>query len=252
MKNLSLPLILLLLSASWFNCLATPNNPCGCGDQVSQSTPESAPAPLTAVIKGPTEVLAGTLLFLSYEDSVGDNKVWLIDDELKQSSATCGSSIFFAIPKPGKYRFGLIVANKEAQIAYTYHTVLVKAYPGTPPTTDPDPTDPPPTTTPLPLQEITKISREGVAKLTDPTTTVALITALEDVLPKLSSSLPEAKRQVSTTIETTLLFRGPASRSKDWINLWRIPIQNAINAAPPQDTDEYRKIVQAIISGLKT
>lgn len=218
------------------------------------STDPTPPAPvLRAIIKGPTEVLAGTLLFLSNEDSTGDNKVWLIDEELKSQSASCGSNIFFAIPKPGKYRFGLIVANREAQIEYAYHTVTVKAYPGTPPTTDPPvdpPTDPQPPTQ-LPLQEITKASKNGVVTLADPTTAAALVVALEEVVGKLADDLDSAKKQVTTAIETTLLFRSPASRSKDWLNLWRVPIQTILTNSPPRNTAEYKQVVQAMIAGLK-
>lgn len=243
MKNL------VLLSLLSF-CLFTPSL-LSCDGITAPTTQESTlSVPVKAVIKGPTEVLAGTLLFLSNEDAVGDNKVWLITDELKQQSASCGSNIFFAIPKPGKYQFGLIVANREAQIDYAWHTVTVLPFPGTPPTTDPPtgPVDPPPSSL---LQEITAASREGVTKLSDPTTAVALREALTAVLPQLSPSLPEAQRQATTAIETTLLFRSPVSRTKDWLNLWRVPIQNVIKKSPPQTTDDYRKMVQAMIAGLQ-
>lgn len=38
---------------------------------------------IKATIKGPTTALAGTLVFLSHEDSVGDNKVWIIPGRLE-------------------------------------------------------------------------------------------------------------------------------------------------------------------------
>jgi len=207
--------------------------------------------PPKAVIKGPTEVLAGTLLFLSNEEAIGDNKIWMIDDELKSQSASCGSSIFFAIPKPGKYTFGLVVANKEAQIDYTFHTILVKSQPGTPPSTEQPPsTFPTPPTSPL-LQEITRVSKLGVTSLNDPPTASALQQALTNQLQTLSTSLPEAKSQVASTIETVLLFRGPTSRTKDWLNLWRKPVQNSIEKSPPQNTAEYKQVLLAMIEGLK-
>ncbi len=244
-------LICLLLSVS---LLANSGFPCDGGNSsgVQQAAVPGEPSvvPPKAAIKGPTEVLAGTLLFLSSEDAVGDNKVWLISDELKASSATCGSNIFFAIPRPGKYTFGLIVANREAQIDYVYHTVTVLSPSGP---TNPGPVDPPPTDPqpPTSLQEITRLSREGATKLADPTTATALSTALTGILPSLSSSLPEAKRQVATAIETTLLFRSPASRTKDWLNQWRLPVASAIDKSPPRNVDEYRAMVSAIISGLR-
>lgn len=207
--------------------------------------------PPKAAIKGPTEVLAGTLLFLSNEDAVGNNKVWLIDDELKSQSASCGANIFFAIPKPGKYTFGLIVANKEAQIDYVFHTVLVKSSPGTPPSTDPS-LPPPPIPPPASYAEVTRTSKLGADSLDDPPTRAALTQALTNTLLNLQPSLQEAKGQVSTTIETVLLFRNPVSRTKDWLNKWRKPVQNSIEKQAPTTIEEYKRVLQAIIDGLKT
>ena len=105
---------------------------------------------LKAAIKGPATALAGTLVFLSYEEATGDNKVWIIPDELKSASASCGSNIFFSIPTPGKYQFGLIVANKQAEIAYSWHEINVTgsiAPPPTPPLVE-GPAPPPPVVVP--------------------------------------------------------------------------------------------------------
>ena len=86
--------------------------------------------------------------------------------------------------------------------------------------------------------------------MNDPTTTNALSQALRQLLPSLSNSLPEAKAQVSATIETVFLFRDPVNRTKDWLNKWRKPVQNAIEKRPPSTAEEYKQAIQAVLEGL--
>lgn len=215
------------------------------------------PSEVKAKIKGPAESLAGSLIFLSHEDATGDNKVWIIPEELKQNSASCGSSIFFAIPTPGEYRFGLIVANKQADIDYCWHTVKVNSL--TPPTPTPvPPPTPGPGTPPVPIpvpppsdtEGIRLTSRTAVDTLQDPTTTQSLSTALQELLPKLSPDFATAKAQTSNVIETVFALRQPASRSKDWLNIWRIPVNKSIESYNPQDTNSYRECLKGVIRGL--
>ncbi len=132
-----------------------------------------------ATIKGPSTALAGTLVFLSHQDAVGENKVWIIPEELKSQSATCGSNIFFSIPSPGKYQFGLIVADKTAAIDYQFHTIdVVGMLPTTPPGTGPTPVPTPvPTPTPVPspnFDSLRVVSRTGIDTLKDASTTQLL------------------------------------------------------------------------------
>lgn len=212
---------------------------------------QESPA-LKATIKGPSTALAGTLVFLSHEDAVGDNKVWMIPEELKSQSASCGTSVFFSIPTPGKYQFGLIVADKQANIAYSYHTITVTS-PGvtTPPPTVPPtlpPTVPPPTAPNF--DSIRAVSRAGVDALNDPATTQLLQTNLLKVVNSLPPTLPEAKGAVTATIELCFSMRQPESRGKDWLNLWRIPLDREIAKFNPQDVGSYRECVKAMIRGL--
>lgn len=210
---------------------------------------------LKAAIKGPATALAGTLVFLSHEEAVGDNKVWIIPDELKTASASCGSNIFFSIPTPGKYQFGLIVANKQAEIAYSWHTINVTGSIAPTPTPtpgpiNPSPVNPSPGNPPPSYESIRLTSRAAVDTLQDASTTSLLASSLINILPKLPSYLPDAKGLVTSTIETCFAMREPTSRRKDWLNVWRIPIDKEMAKANPQTTDEYRECLKAVIRGL--
>jgi len=208
---------------------------------------------LKASIKGPSTALAGTLVFLSYEDATGDNKVWIIPEELKSASASCGSNIFFSIPTPGKYQFGLIVANKQAEIAYSWHEIVVTGTviaPAPPPAPAPNPIQPSPGNPPPSFESMRLTSRAAVDTLQDAATTSLLASSLINLLPKLPAYLPDAKGLVTSTIETCFAMREPTSRKKDWLNVWRIPVDKEIAKANPQTTDEYRECLKAVIRGL--
>jgi hypothetical protein len=204
---------------------------------------------IKSAIKGPTTALAGTLVFLSHEEAVGDNKVWIIPDEIKSASASCGSNVFFSIPTPGKYQFGLIVADKQANIAYSWHTIDVvgSAVAPAPPTPTPVPA---PVTPPQSYESIRLTSRTAVDSLQDPSTTSLLASSLTNLLPKLPGDLPSAKGLVTSTVETCFAMRQPTSRTKDWLNVWRIPIDKEIGKANPQTIEEYRECLKAVIRGL--
>jgi hypothetical protein len=199
-------------------------------------------------------------VFLSHEDATGDNKVWIIPEELKSASASCGSNIFFSIPTPGKYQFGLIVANKQAEIAYSWHEINVTGSiaPTPPPVPAPTPT-PNPSPNPIPpspgnpppsLESIRLTSRAAVDTLQDAATTSLLASSLINLIPKLPSYLPDAKGLVTSTIETCFGMREPTSRKKDWLNIWRIPIDKEIGKANPQTVEEYKECLKAVIRGL--
>jgi hypothetical protein len=214
---------------------------------------------LKAAIKGPATALAGTLVFLSHEEAVGDNKVWIIPEELKSASASCGANIFFSIPTPGKYQFGLIVANKQAEIAYSWHEIVVTGTviaPTPPPVPSPTPNPPPNPNPPIPgnpipsLESIRLTSRAAVDTLQDAATTSLLASSLINLLPRLPAYLPDAKGLVTSTIETCFGMREPTSRKKDWLNIWRMPIDKEIGKANPQTVEEYRECLKAVIRGL--
>jgi hypothetical protein len=208
-----------------------------------------------ATIKGPSTALAGTLVFLSHQDAVGENKVWIIPEELKSQSATCGSNIFFSIPSPGKYQFGLIVADKTAAIDYQFHTIdVVGMLPTTPPGTGPTPVPTPvPTPTPVPspnFDSLRVVSRTGIDTLKDASTTQLLQTNLIKTINSLPPTLPEAKGAVTATIELCFSIRQIDSKGKDWLNVWRIPVDREIAKYNPQDVGAYRECMKAVVRGL--
>jgi hypothetical protein len=217
---------------------------------VSVLSQETAPA-VKAVIKGPKEVLAGTLVFLSNEDAIGDNKVWMLPDGVKDQVASCGTSIFLALPKPGEYRFGLIVADKSANIDYTFITIKAVANI----TSDPTPT-PIPIPTPIPVPPtgfagLRKASTVGSSFLQDNETSKRLNTELTKISSQLSSlPLPEAKQVVVRTIESVLSARSYESRKKDWLTNWRYPINSELEKLQITDTATYSAAVLAIAGSL--
>ena len=204
-----------------------------------------AQAPLKAIIKGPTEVLAGTLVFISNEDAVGDNKVWIFPEGLKEQVATCASSVFLVLPTPGNYKFGLIVADKSANIDYTFITIKAVSSVTVPPV------EPPPVVTPpsslLPLR---KISQAGSSFLLDNETSKKLnieLTRLSTAI--LTKSLPEAKLEVIAGLDRVFASRSFESRKKDWITNWRIPIGAELDKLN-LDVPTYSAALQAIAGSL--
>jgi hypothetical protein len=89
-----------------------------------------------------------------------------------------------------------------------------------------------------------------VDTLQDAATTSLLASSLINLLPKLPSYLPDAKGLVTSTIETCFGMREPTSRKKDWLNIWRIPIDKVIGDRNPQTVEEYKECLKAVIRGL--
>lgn len=203
-------------------------------------SPVFAQPPLKAIIKGPKEVLAGTLVFLSNEDAIGDNKVWIFPEGLKEQVATCNTSVFLVLPTPGDYRFGLIVADKSANIDYTFITIKATGTVVVPP--------PPP---PL-LQSFTalrKASIIGSSFLQDNETSKRLnveLTRLANAI--VGKSLPESKAEVVKGLEQVFATRSYESRKKDWINNWRLQVNEELNKIDIPDTATYSAALFAMSS----
>jgi hypothetical protein len=198
-----------------------------------------------AIIKGPNEVLAGTLLFLSHEDAVGDNKVWIIPEELKSSAASCASNIFFSIPSPGTYSFGLIVADKQANIEYAFHKVVVKSLTSTTPTPTPTPV---PVPTPVGFESLKKVSIMGLKILQDPLTTEALRVSLLSALDATnSSSIADTKKAVQNTVGIVFGNRPSEQYKNSWYSLWRVPVDKELALIPEI---QYREAIKALTETL--
>ena len=80
-----------------------------------------------AIIKGPDTVNIGDLVILNASDSLGDNHKWVADARTvgKYFEVPDQKMLFFAIGTPGEYKFQLIVADKNANIDETVHSVIV-------------------------------------------------------------------------------------------------------------------------------
>jgi len=206
--------------------------------------------PAIAKIKGPSTVLAGTLLFLSADDASGDNFKWLIPEDLIQTSAICSNNIFFAIPTPGDYTFGLVAVNKAADIEVAYHKVKVTTHPGNgPPPVVVPPTTPTPT---LPsFDKLIKISKEGVAKVKDPPTATALKLALNLLISEAGSkSLQELRNETIRLTVSTFLDRKGDSRNKEWGQLLVEPIDAAIVELDLKDATTYVELLKVLVKTL--
>jgi hypothetical protein len=81
-----------------------------------------------AKIGGPAEAIVGDLVVLTSSESVGDNKLWIIDPAADGRTIECNETLAFAIGTPGRYEFTLVVADKEAQIdkSNALHTQVVR------------------------------------------------------------------------------------------------------------------------------
>lgn len=203
---------------------------------------QESPAPITpakAKIKGPSTVMVGTLLFLSAEEATGDNFKWLIPPELIQTSASCNNNIFFSVPTPGKYSFGLVAANKAADIDVAYHDVIVTFS-----SISPIPNTPS-------FDKIVNISKEGLLKLNDPPTAANLKLALSLLIQESANkTLAELRTETIRLTVSTFLARKGESLKKEWGQLWVEPIDAAIVNLNLKDAATYVELLKALVKTL--
>jgi hypothetical protein len=209
---------------------------------------QESPTPVTPAvskIKGPTQVLVGSLLFLSAEEATGDNFKWLIPPELIETSATCSNNIFFSIPIPGKYTFGLVAVNKAADIDVSYHNVIVSYSPGT---STPDV----PPTTPIPsFNKVINASTQGVKLLNDEPTATALKLALNLLVQESGNkSLPELRAETVRITSATFLARKGESLKKEWGQLWVEPVDAAIVELNLKEPKTYVELLKVLVKTL--
>lgn len=249
-RQAALPCIVILASIMAIQAYNTASHNTGIESVTYSQTPVPDPipsvVPAKAVIKGPSQVLAGTLLFLSADDATGDNFKWLIPEELTQTSAICSNNIFFAIPTPGDYTFGLVAVNKSADIDVAYHKVKVVTHPGNgPPDVDP-PKDPPKS-----FESLIKISQDAVTKLSDPPTASALKIALNKIIAESGiKSLEELRKETILATTTVFLNRKDLSKKKEWGELWVQPVDTAIFNLTLKDSITYVELLKALVSTL--
>lgn len=202
--------------------------------------PSICHAEVVAIIKAPTKVNVGDLVVLDSSDSKGDNQKWVIDPRAEGRYLELDNRIVFAIGTPGLYQFQLIVADITAAIDQTKHTVQVGEV-----GSDPDPPKPPtpPIDPPKPPSDTSVLEavKSATLAVNDPITAQALRKALMD----LPEKTPGA---VQMKIAEVLLTRSSSSQNIDWLNLWRKPVNEAIDKAQMP----YDKAIEQIIEGLET
>jgi hypothetical protein len=224
-------------------------------------------ADVRAIIDGPATGNPGDLIVLNGMNSVGDGHRWVIPEGLQ--TLACGTAgpgqLAFASGRAGSYTFGLIVADKQAEIDYVTHTVKIGGSLPQPPPTDPDqpdlpiPDPEPEQPTPVPgLEQIEKLSRESAARLADADTAKGLadaIMATERAIDAMCKSgqcpgLAATKAMMVAAIERRLSERRGRSLSVNWLDGWRKPINEAINRLNAVDVPSYRAIMRAVAVGL--
>jgi hypothetical protein len=195
-------------------------------------------AEVVAVIKAPTQVAPGDLVILDSSESKGDNQLWVVDPRAAGRYLELDKRIVFAIGTPGDYEFQLIVADKKAAIDQTKHTVRVGTSLPQPPTQPPaPPTDPVPPPSNKIVLEATQAATNAV---NDPTTAAALRQALIS----LPEKTPEA---VQKAIGDVLEKRTGNSVKVNWTDLWRVPVNKAIEDSKLP----YPQAIEQVIQGLQ-
>lgn len=216
-------------------------------------------AQVQAVITGPTEARVGDLVVLSGRESGGDNFKWVEPQKIQTLLCGDGKDLAFATGTPGSYQFMLIAADKQADIHYTQHTVIVRGTLPPEPTPEPEPIpSPEPTPPPANMQELVKISRDAAAKLNDAPTARAIATAIQQAATDIESGCKSgmcpgidlAKSKMVKAIELALLARTGNSRNVDWMNGWRVPINAAVVRLGLNDVPSYVTAMRAIAVGL--
>lgn len=212
-------------------------------------------AQVQAVITGPTEARVGDLVVLSGRESSGDNFKWVEPQKIQTMMCGDGKDLAFATGTPGRYQFMLIAADKQADIHYAQHTVIVRGtmVPEPEPTPEPEPDLPPPD-----MQELVKVSRDAAVKLNDAPTARAIATAIQEAVSNIESGcksgacpeLEAAKLSVVKAIELALLARTGNSRNIDWMNGWRVPVNAAVTGLAIGDVPSYLAAMRAVAVGL--
>lgn len=220
----------------------------------------TALAQAKAQIDGPTESQAGNLVVVSSAGSVADKTEWIIPDSLSGRYIQTGSQLAFAVRDAGAFTFHLVavvVDETGPDIDVDSLTITITDGFGVcpPPVPDPGPDDPtnpgpvepdPPGPTPI-YEDIEQLSEKAARELGDPKTTETLARALATVK---QDQLSTMRAQVSMAIEAVMLGRDRQSQDKDWLNVWRRPLDQLIGSKNITEPKDYLSAIQAMASGL--
>lgn len=167
----------------------------------------------------------------------------------------------YVISLPGTHILDVnVISESPLQWDDELVTVTVGEAPDDP--TDPpdDPTDPPePVPVPV-LDGLRKLSAESAARLNDSPTAKALAAAIRSTDAELEAmcargqcpGLPAAKSAMVAAIEQTLLLRPGKSRMVNWLDGWRVPINQRLSEINAVDVPTYRAAMRAVAEGLSS
>ncbi len=207
----------------------------------------------TAIIEGPATTLAGQLTILSAEKSTAHNVMWIVSKSLGDT-LTCDNQrkLALATPNLGKHQVILVASDETGEMHYTIHTLEVVTSLPTPEKPD-EPTPPTPPTPPANYQAVEQASRTGANNLQDRITTESLVNTIRGNIATLKdSNLEIAKAKMVLAIEGCLLQRSGTSLSKDWLNLWRKPVNAVLQQYSFTTTSQYLEAMEASAKGLAT
>lgn len=197
-----------------------------------------------AVINGPNNANAGDLVVLTTTGSTGDNFLWILPESLQVLTCDANQQLAFASGKEGTFSFTLIAADKTAAIDYITHTIVIGKT--LPPVPDPIPT-------PIPADDLTKISKESAPD--DKETAKLLTDYINQTIINIDTlcatnkcpSLEEGKNLYQLAISNALGVR-PRGTQSNWL-IWREALEKSIPT--PNDIQHLKSIMQAIIAGIK-
>lgn len=205
-----------------------------------------------ARIEGPEAAKPGDLVVLSTADSKGDNFVWIVPQGIQTITCDGSKQIAFATATPGTLRFILVVADKEADISYAEHTVII----GVP--RDPGPGKP----TPAPEQPeperpagFESTSREFAPDDTETKTAIiaSVLGATKSIKAQCDSgvcpALPQAMNIYQRSIQDALASR-PRGDQNDWTG-WRNALEIKFVEFDPTDLDSIIAAYKAVVDGLQ-
>ena len=206
-----------------------------------------------ASISGPEAAKPGDLVVLSTADSQGDNFVWIVPQGIQTITCDGSKQIAFATATPGTLRFILVVADKEADIAYAEHTVVI----GTPKA--PVPEKP----TPAPDQPEDPVAPSGFESTSrefapdDAATKQLIIKSILDATTNIKNqcnsgvcpALPQVINIYQRSIQDALASR-PRGDQNDWTG-WRNALEIKFVEFDPEDLDSIISAYRAVVKGLE-
>jgi len=196
-------------------------------------------------ITGRTTAAPGELVVLQ-GDAPSDVFTWVYDRQSLPDTLQCGTSLAFATPRPGVYRFWLVV-HDEGELVTVSHVVTISG------STQPEPGAPPE----APYDAISQLAARIAAQaksLDDPETLALLVAAWRSSAAAIRAGpdLPSAAATLDKAQQAAFAAR-PLQRRRygpDWLEGWRKPvndwIEKAVESGVIKTSDDYSRLWQSV------